>query len=225
MKRKHLYRLLIFLFRHLTVTEHVGTGHIPPSGGVIIATNHLSRVDIPLLFLNPVRPDITALVTDKYMEYPLIKWFVLSAEGIWIDRTKADFTAFRTAIEALRKGQCIGISPEGTRSTNGGLIEGKSGVVLLAEKAQVPIVPVGLTGTESAIAELRALRKPRMKATFGPAFTLPSVSRENREAHLQRLTDEVMCRIAAVLPPAYRGVYADHPRLLELLDGRELEPS
>ncbi|NPV57931.1 MAG: 1-acyl-sn-glycerol-3-phosphate acyltransferase [Anaerolineae bacterium] len=218
MKRKNLYRLLTFLFRHITITEHTGTENVPTTGGLIVATNHLSRMDIPLLFLNPVRPDITALVTDKYMKYPLIKWFVVSAKGIWIDRTKADFTAFRIGIEALRNGQSIGISPEGTRSHTGGLIEGKSGIVLLAEKAQVPIVPVGLTGTDTAMRDLKSFRKPRLKATYGPLFSLPPVSRDDRERDLQRMTDEVMCRIAAVLPPSYRGVYADHPRLKELLE-------
>ena len=109
---------------------------------MIIATNHLSLVDTPVLFDNPRRPDITALVTTKYMKYPFVKWFINSGEGIWIDRDTADFGAFRKAVEALKRGWAVGISPEGTRSHDGQLQEGKPGAVLLALRSNVPIVPV-----------------------------------------------------------------------------------
>jgi len=226
MKRETLQRIIRWLMVRLARLTFIGMEYLPKEGGVIIATNHLSRIDIPVLFMIPTRPDITALVTDKYKAYPIIRWFTTTAHGIWIDRTKADFTAFRVAIDALKEGKALGISPEGTRSTTGGLIPGKQGTVLLALKSKMPIVPVGLVGTAEMLPTLAKLRKPEMIARFGPMFTLPELEREDREGQLQRMTDEVMCRIAAVLPENLRGVYADHPRLTELLaEQANLQPS
>ncbi len=216
-KREKLQRIVHWLFRNLSRLQFIRPEYVPLEGGVIVATNHLSRLDIPVLFLNPARPDITALVTDKYQDYPLFRWFANTANGIWIDRTKADFTAFREAADVLRKGGCVGISPEGTRSDSGVLLEGKSGTALLALKAGVPIVPVGIAGTESALGPMLALRKPVITAHFGPAFKLDPLDRSNRDETLKQYTDEIMCRIAALLPGKYHGFYRDHPRLKEIL--------
>lgn len=215
--RRNLRNLMQFLFKLLTRTQYFGVENIPSTGGFIVATNHISRLDTPLLFLNPVRPDITALVTTKYLQYPLMRWFVQTAGGIWLDRTKADFSAFGQATEILNQGRPLGIAPEGTRSTVSALIEGKSGVVLLAHRARALIVPVGITGTDTALPNLMHLRPARITARFGKPFSLPPFSREDRDGSLKQQTDEVMCRIAMLLPESHRGVYANHPRLQELL--------
>lgn len=217
MSKETLTAILRFLFKIFVRLEFEGTENIPLSGGVLVTTNHLSQLDTPVLMLNPVRPDITALVTDKYKNQLFTRWFAETAHGIWIDRTRADFAAFRTAIEALRSGQAVGIAPEGTRSKTGGLIEGKSGTVLLAIKAGMPIVPVAVTGTQNGFVKIFTLQRPHFKARFGPAYHLPPMDRDNRDAYMQQATDEIMCRIALELPEEYRGVYADHPRLKELL--------
>ena len=74
MKANKLRRLIIWLMKHLTYTEFIGQENIPDTGGVLIATNHMSRMDIPVLFTIPNRPEMTALVTTKYLKYPLIRW-------------------------------------------------------------------------------------------------------------------------------------------------------
>lgn len=218
MKRETLKKIIHFLLDRFTLVEYRGTENIPPSGGVIIATNHNSRIDIPLLFANPVRPDITALVADKYQGNAFFRWFTLTAGGIWLDRSKADFTAFRIAAEVINEGRALGIAPEGTRS-NGNLLQGKAGTVLLAIRTGVPVVPVGISGSDTAFAELRRFRRPTLIVTFGPPLTFPSIPRgEDRDATLQRYTDEIMCQIAVLLPPRYHGFYKDHPRLKQLLE-------
>jgi 1-acyl-sn-glycerol-3-phosphate acyltransferase len=211
MKRPQLYNILSWLMKHLTRSEYLGVEHIPAQGPVIIATNHLSRLDIPLLLCNPVRDDITALVTTKYLTFPVINWILRTADDI------ADFGAIRVASDALRRGISLGISPEGTRSKTGALLQGKPGVVLLALKSGAPIVPVGLTGTGTGVRKLLTLCRPRMQASFGEAFTIPEIHPGHRSEELKRWTDEVMCRIAALLPEPYRGFYRNHPRLKELL--------
>jgi 1-acyl-sn-glycerol-3-phosphate acyltransferase len=205
------------LLKLLTQTEFIGVENIPPEGGVLIACNHMSRLDIPVLFITPNRPEITALVTTKYLKYPLLRWFIVTAEGIWLDRDTADFSAFRKAVEALKQGKALGIAPEGTRSQTAKLIEGKPGTALLALRTGVPIVPVAIVGTEDGMSKLLRLKRPRITAEYGKPIIPPKLDRSNREGQLQNLTDEVMCRIAVMMPQKYHGFYADHPRLKELL--------
>lgn len=220
MKPNELRRILVWLLKRLTVTEFTGTENIPLTGGVLIATNHMSRMDIPVLFLTPNRTDMTALVTTKYLKYPFLRWFIVTAQGIWLDRDTADFSAFRTAMTALKQGMAIGISPEGTRSKNAQLLEGKPGTALLALRTGVPILPVALSGTEDAFDKLKHFKKPHITAQFGKLIPAQDLDRDNREEQLQKLTDEIMCQIAAMLPEQYHGFYKDHPRLKEILSDK-----
>jgi 1-acyl-sn-glycerol-3-phosphate acyltransferase len=181
----------------------------------------MSWTDTLYLFVNPARLDITALVADKYKKIPVFSGVLNVGGVIWLDRDKADFTAFRLAADVLKSGVALGIAPEGTRSRNGQLQEGKAGIALLASRAGVPIVPVGIAGSENYFRNLRRLRKPQISLTFGPAFTPPPMDRNNRNESLKILTDEIMCRIAILLPPKYWGYYKDHPRLKEMLANRE----
>jgi 1-acyl-sn-glycerol-3-phosphate acyltransferase len=224
MKPQKLRRIIGWLLNHLTNTEVIGMENIPLTGGVLIATNHMSRMDIPVLFLTPKRPDMTALVTTKYLKYPLIRWFIVTAQGIWLDRETADFSAFRTAVEALNKGMAVGISPEGTRSSNAQLLEGKPGTALLALRASVPILPVAISGTEDSVSKMLHFKRPHIIAQFGKLIPAPKLDRENREGQLQQITDEIMCQIAAMLPEKYGGFYANHPRLMEIL-AEQKEPA
>lgn len=215
---KHKLRSIIgWLMKRLTRTEFIGTENIPLEGGVLIACNHMSRMDIPVLFLTPNRPDMTALVTTKYLKYPLIRWFIVTAEGIWLDRETADFSAFRKAVEALKMGKAVGIAPEGTRSHTRALIEGKPGTALLSLRTGVPIIPTAITGTEDAVEQMLHLKRPHLLTQYGKPIHPPVLDRQNREGQLQHLTDEIMCQIAAMMPEKYHGFYAGHPRLRQLL--------
>jgi len=208
MKRETLQRLVRFLIKNLTHTEFINPENIPASGPVILAINHMSQIDTPVLFVNPTRPDITALVTTKYKENWLVRLFTDIAEGIWIDRDIADFTAIRKASEVLARGWVLGIAPEGTRSKTGQMQEGKPGTIMLALKTGAPIVPVALTGTEDGLKKLLRLRRPHITATFGEPFILPEFPPHHRSEELHRWTDILMRRIAVLLPEKYRGIYS-----------------
>lgn len=221
MKRETLRKIMAGLLTTLARVEFSGLEHLPPEGGLIVATNHMSRVDTLLLFINPARKDLTALVADKYKKYPVFNWVLDVGGVIWLDRDKADFGAFRVAAEWIKKGVAMGIAPEGTRSRDGLLQEGKPGVVLLAQKTGAPIVPVGIAGTESFFRDLRRLRRPKVHLSFGPAIHLPPLDRANRDESLKQMTNEIMARIAVQLPPRYWGFYRDHPRVKELLNASQ----
>lgn len=210
---RFIFRLLLRLF---TYVEAHGVENIPLEGGCIVAPNHLGALDVPLLGIHILRNDASFLAAKKHRRFPT-SLLIDALGGIWIDRYNADLRALRQARDFLRAGNILGVAPEGTRSPNHALIAGKPGAAYLASLANAPIVPVGITGTENAFEQLRRLRRPHLTIRFGKPFTLPPLDPDNREAALRRNTDEIMCRIAALLPPAYRGVYANHPRLQELL--------
>ena len=218
--RRILRALFKFLFQSLAKLEVIGLENIPPEGGHIIAVNHLSRLDPPLAFGLIERDDVTGIAADNYKRNLLIGPVVTIINGIWIDRDEADFHAIREARKYLLAGWILGIAPEGTRSNTGALIPAKTGVAYLADKAMVPIIPAALYGTENAIRQLFRLRRPQIRIQYGKSFLLPKIKRASRTEDLEHNTDEIMCQIAAMLPPSYRGAYADHPRLHELLDSQ-----
>ena len=215
-KRKALFVFIWTAVRLLTKTIFAGEEHVPADGGIIITTNHLSIVDTPILFLNPARPDITALVARKYQESGAFGVIGNMAGVVWMSRDKADFTAFRDAKDLLRNGRALGVAPEGTRSRTGGLIEGLPGAALLAVKMNVPIVPVAITGSEDTFSRIKRGKRGRIHVQFGKPYKLPPIDRQNREDQLKRSTDEIMCRIAALMPEKYHGVYSNHPRIKEI---------
>ena len=218
MKVETLHSIIGFLVKVFLRVEYIDPQNIPLKGGCIVATNHMSRLDIPILFATPGRDYITALAADKYKHYPIFHWILDTGKAVWIDRENADFSALRASVEYLRKGVALGIAPEGTR-TPGALIEGKPGIALIAEKAKVPIIPVGIAGSESAVRKLLSFRRAKIIVRYGQSFMLAPLNRDNREKWLRDSTDDIMCRIASLLPAIYHGVYAHHPRLKELLSG------
>ncbi len=216
--RRFLRWLFNFFYRMLTKIDARGMENIPATGGCILATNHLSRLDPPLIYMHVMRNDLTGLVADKYQNYPLFRWIVNAANGIWIHREDADFGALRSARDYLVKGGILGIAPEGTRSKTGSLLPGKLGVAYLAAKAQVPVIPVGIYGTEEAMKMILSFKRPLLHIEFGKPIQLKTLEKRNRTELLQENTDEIMCQIAAMLPPAFHGHYSKHPRITEIID-------
>lgn len=219
MKTYPLLSTIRFLVRTLVKFQVVNPQRIPETGSVLITTNHLSRLDTPLLLTVSDREDLVAIVAKKYQEKTFFRWILNQVAGmVWMDRENTDFAALRKALDHLRQGQIVGIAPEGTRSRDSkGLLEGKQGAALLAARASVPIVPIGIVGSEKVNQGWMHFQRPPVTIRVGKPYTLPEFDMHDRQGWLAYYTDEIMCRIAALLPPEYRGFYADHPRLQELL--------
>jgi 1-acyl-sn-glycerol-3-phosphate acyltransferase len=208
-----------FLLGLIAQVEMIGFENLPATQGYVIAANHIGRLDAALPYYVLDRPDIIMVVAEKYQKNAFFRWLVRITNGMFIDRYNADIHAIRETLRRLQQGGIFTITPEGTRSKSGNLIEGKPGGIYLAWKAGVPILPVALTGTEDAVVvdRLKHFKRLDIKAVAGPAFTLPPAKGKDRDAVLQQYTDEVMCRIAALLPEDRRGVYKAHPMLRKLL--------
>ncbi|MFN2284838.1 MAG: lysophospholipid acyltransferase family protein [Anaerolineae bacterium] len=194
------------IFRLLARLEIKGAENIPEEGGCLLVTNHISRLDTPALLVTATRR-IYPLAADKYKNFPVFNWLLNISEAIWINRTEFDRKALLSSIAVLKRGDVLGIAPEGTRSRNGTLQKAKSGVAFLAARTGVPIVPVGITGTNTMLQDFSRLRRMRIYVTYGEAFYLPKYGKLTAD-ELDTTTDLIMGRLAALLPPTHRGVYA-----------------
>jgi 1-acyl-sn-glycerol-3-phosphate acyltransferase len=202
---------LQFLFTLLTRVHAEGVGNMPGSGGLVVISNHLTYLD-PLLLGVLFPRQLHFMAKEELFAFtPLATW--LRWNGTFpVRRGAVDRKALREAEDLLRAGKVVMLFPEGHRSATIGAQAARAGAVLLAGRAQVPILPVGIAGTEQLRlrgAPLQAARRlfsrPEVEVRVGPPFTVENDRGSGRRSG----ADEVMRRVIALLPPAYRGVYAD----------------
>lgn len=218
MKYKTLRSIVRFIMNIIADVEIHGTEKLP-QGNVIIAANHLGRLDTATLLYILDREDLIMPVAEKYKNHPLYGAIGRAANAIWLNRFEADYSALREILARMEKGGMLVIAPEGTRSKTEALQEAKLGVAFLASKSGYPVLPVAVTGTEdrSIVENLKHFRRSKIVVRAGDAFKIEISKGKGREQAMREATDEIMCQIGALLPEKYRGVYADQPRLKELL--------
>ena len=207
------------LLRIIADIELVNWDTFPRSGGLIVVTNHVGLLDAMLGVTFTPRNDFIIVIAQKYKANRFWRWIGNRVDAVWINRKQTDFRALRLAQRRLQEGEIAGIAPEGTRSPTGALQPGKHGAIYLAAKAGVPLIPVAITGTrdQEVQARLRRLRRLKIRLEAGELIEPPPMTRAQRDEFMEKWTTEIMCRLAALLPESYRGVYADHPRVEELL--------
>jgi 1-acyl-sn-glycerol-3-phosphate acyltransferase len=194
-----------------------GLAHVPGTGGVILASNHLSFVDS--VVIPSVAPrHVVFLAKSDYFTAPGVKGFLQRAwfEGLGMlpvdrDDTQAAIDSLDTALEVLGRGEAFGIYPEGSRSRDGRLYRGRTGVAHLALTAGVPVVPVGLRGTEQIQPVGSKYPKlAKVDVAFGEPLDFTGradgvpLGRARRE-----VTDEIMAAIQELSGQEPAGVYND----------------
>lgn len=210
--------VLVPLSRALYRPTIIGTENVPRTGGVILASNHLSFIDsfaIPLASPRQVR----FLAKEEYWTAPgvggwLRKGFFDAVGMVPVNRHSATAAqeSLDKGLEVLRAGDAFGIYPEGTRSRDGRLYRGHTGVAWLALNACVPVVPVGLIGTEQIQpigARFPTLAKVTVK--FGPAIEISPYQDLPAGKARRQLTDDVMAAIAALSGQEQAGAYNQVP--------------
>lgn len=221
--KKFIVFLIRFIIRLVAKVELKGYENLPKGGGFVIAVNHLGFLDAPLAYYALDDWNLFIPVAEKWAEIPILRWLGKHLNAIFIDRFNPDLKAMREMIKRMEEGQTLVIAPEGTRARDEKMAQGKPGVAYLAAKMGWVILPVAISGSEDRliIGNLKRLRRSTIKLTAGKPFTLPPFPKEDREEKLQEYTDEIMCRIAVMLPEANRGYYADHPLLKKMLNGNK----
>lgn len=196
------------IFRALFRVAIDGLEHVPPPPYLVVA-NHVSIADPPLLLA--FWPHILEAIGARDLWYrPGQNWLVRLYGTLPVNRNGYDRQVLQRMIEVLRSGRPLLMAPEGRRSHVPGMQPAHAGVAFVVDQARVPVVPVGVVGTtDEAIRLAFRGRRPPVEVHIGEPFRLPplpprgAARREAREIH----TQQIMTRIAALLPPAYRGVY------------------
>lgn len=168
----------------------LGLENIPDSGGVVLAGNHASLADPAILWCLPSRP--VHFMAKIELFKGLLGWALPRLSAFPVRRGRADTTAIKEATDLLSQGAIVGMFPEGTRHHEG-QGEAHGGVAFIANRADVPIVPVGIHGTDRI---KRSLVPPRVTVSFGPALDPSEFTEGGRKERVAALTARLMERIA-----------------------------
>jgi len=211
--RRAWYRFLWLVAKVLVAVlcrlERHGGSKVPEKGPFIVATNHLHFFDPPLVLAGLPYREMTVLAAEKWAESWPVSWLLKSVGAIFVQRGEVDREALNRCMAVLERGGILGMAPEGTRSRSGTMQRGKPGIAYLAIKADVAVVPVGVSGQTKIIAGWKRLRRPQVVVRVGQPFKLEPLHGLHKGEQLQARSDEVMRRIAALVDEELRGVYID----------------
>jgi 1-acyl-sn-glycerol-3-phosphate acyltransferase len=194
--------------------EVMGLENMPRTGPLIVASNHLNDVD-PGILATRIPRRLVFMTKDELFHVPGLAQFLRMYGAFPVRRNEADLSALRRSSETLKQGLALVLFPEGTRSgIQASLGEARPGAALLAMRNHVPIIPVAITGSQDLAMPamfLRPFRRRRVTLTIGKPFQLDEPARVNTAA-AQAGIEVIMARIAALLPPDYRGYYGIESR-------------
>ena len=182
---------------------------VPDRGPLIVITNHVGLVEIPLLYLHLQPRPVRGFSAAVRWENRFLAWLLDLFEAIPLHRGEADIAALREGLEVLAEGRILAIMPEGTRSHDGRLQKAHSGVVFLSMQSSAPVLPIAHYGSERLADNVRRLRRTDVRFAVGKPFTFDGGGGKVTRQVRQRMVDEAMYELAALLPPAYRGAYSD----------------
>ena len=199
--------ILRLLFRIFLRCKVEGWENFPKKGRVIVMINHINFLD-PVLIGGLAPREINMMAKREVLGYPFLGFFIRLYGIVPIRRGEIDREALRRALEALAMEQPLLMAPEGTRSHHGRLQKAKDGITYVALKADSPILPVAIWGQEKFFQNIKKLRPTEVHIRIGKPFKFvppPKIERGD----LTKMTTEAMYILASLLPPEYRGVYAN----------------
>lgn len=182
---------------------------VPDKGPLILVTNHVNILEIPLLYTQLQPRWVTGFVLATRWDAAWTRWLLNVVDAIPLRRGEADLEAMRLARDKLEAGYIVGVAPEGTRSYNGKLQTAHAGVVLLALHSGAPLQPLVFYGHEGFPNTLRHLQRTDFHIRVGKRFYLDTGGEKVKRDIRNQMLDQIMYQLAALLPPEYRGAYAD----------------
>ena len=181
---------------------------VPKKGPFILAMNHVNFLDGPILLARLFPRRVVSLAKKETWDNPLLGFAASAIGAIPITRGGADPAALRQVSRILAEGGFLYINPEGTRSRDGVLRRGKAGVVAIALRTGAPIIPLAFEGLEGFGESIRKLRRTRAVLHVGESFELMHSAADSTKESREAALDEIMRRIAALLPEEKRGTWA-----------------
>ena len=171
-----------------------------------MVANHLSLVDPPLIGVSLGRK-AKFMAKKELFQSRFSSYFISNLGAFPVNREQLDRKALRQAEKTLADGLALVMFPEAARSKNAQLQPAFSGSTLIASRNNVPILPVGIAGTEKIRGIAGLLRRPRLTVNFGPPFRLPSTEGKLTKKNLDEFTNLIMNHIAELLPVEYQGSF------------------
>jgi 1-acyl-sn-glycerol-3-phosphate acyltransferase len=182
---------------------------VPQQGPLIAIANHTGQIEVPLIFAHLQPRPVTGWAKVEAWDNKFLNW-VFDVWGlIPVRRGEADMKALKDALKALEQGKILGIAPEGTRNKTGRLIRALPGTVMVALHSGAPIIPVAHWGGEEYLKNLKRLRRTDFHVRVGQPFIINTDGVKVTGEVRQQIVDEMMFRLARLLPEEYRGEYSD----------------
>jgi 1-acyl-sn-glycerol-3-phosphate acyltransferase len=181
---------------------------IPTQGPLILVVNHINALEVPLLFVHLQPRKMVGLAKIETWDNKLMGWLFDLWEAIPVRRGEADLEAIRRCLKVLDAKDILAIAPEGTRSYHGSLLQAQPGVVVIALRAGVPILPIAHWGGEDFKGNIKKWKRTPFHFRAGRAFMLDAGTEKVTAAIRQEMADEIMGQIAALMPESYHGAYA-----------------
>ena len=195
--------LAIFVFHIANRVRLKGRYNVPRQGAFIVAANHLSWTDIPIIPMHFQRK-VVYMAKEEYFSGKMA-WLVRFMGSFPVKRGEGDRQALRTGEEQLKKGNILVIFPEGTRSRTRTMAKAHAGMGMIALRTGVPVVPVAIWGSENALKKFRA----PVTISYGEPIVFKPKGKKITREDIDEATETVMHKIAAMLPAEYRGVYGE----------------
>jgi 1-acyl-sn-glycerol-3-phosphate acyltransferase len=189
--------------------------HVPNKGPLIVVTNHINFLEVPVIYTRLMPRPVTGFAKIESWDSSLLGWLFNVWGIIPIRRGQPDKTAVKRGLQALKDGYILTIAPEGTRSGDGRLLRGQPGVVMLALISGAPMLPIVHFGHEDYYQELKRLQRSGFHVVVGQPFMLDRCGEKATSVIRQKMVDEIMYQLAALLPPPNRGAYADLSKATE----------
>ncbi|OQY36631.1 MAG: hypothetical protein B6243_02610 [Anaerolineaceae bacterium 4572_5.2] len=182
---------------------------VPRQGPLVIYMNHINFLDAPIFYTHLRPRPLTGFVKSETWDSPYLGPLFTLWGAIPIRRGEADMNAIRQGVAALQNGQMLAIAPEGTRSGHGRMQKAHAGVVMMALLSGAPLLPIAHFGAESFQQNFSRFRRTDFNIVVGEPFVLDNGGERATHAIREKMTDEIMYQLASMLPPSYRGEYAD----------------